>query len=199
MLKEIRPAIVLLVALTLITGLVYPLAITGIARRDLPVPGAGQPDREGRQGRRLGADRTGVRRRQLFPWPPVGDHYARPEGCRPRPSTRPTTPPTPMGSNLGPTSKALVDASKATWRSSKKENPSAAVPVDLVTTSGSGLDPRHLAGGGTVPGAARRQGPRPAGGSVSAPWSRARSRAAPSACSASRGSMCSSSISRSTR
>ena len=72
-------------------------------------------------------------------------------------------PRTPCGSNLGPTNKALIERVKGDVDKLKPENPSAPVPIDLVTTSGSGLDPAHLAGGGAVPGAARREGAQPAG------------------------------------
>ena len=68
-----------------------------------------------------------------------------------------------MGSNLGPTSKALADRLKGDVDTLKKENPSAPVPVDLVTTSGSGLDPDISPAAALLPGAARRQGARPAG------------------------------------
>lgn len=80
MLKEIRPALIILVGLTLITGLAYPLAITGIAGTILPVSGTGQPDQEGRQDDRLGPDRAGVQGRQVFPWPSVGDDDGGPCG-----------------------------------------------------------------------------------------------------------------------
>ena len=79
MLREIRPAIILLLLLTAITGLAYPLAMTAIAGVDLSVPGAGQPDREGRQGDRLRPDRAGVQGGQIFPRPPLGDAGPRPE------------------------------------------------------------------------------------------------------------------------
>ena len=79
MLKEIRPAIVFVVALTVITGLLYPFAMTGDRRGRFPLPGAGEPDRTGRQGGRIGADRAGLHQRRIFPRPSVRHGCARPE------------------------------------------------------------------------------------------------------------------------
>ena len=149
MLKEIRPAIVMLVALTLITGLVYPLAMTGIAEVMFPVPGARQPDRAGRQGRRLGADRAGVHRRQVFPRPAVGDQCAGSEGCD-QDRRRALQCGQLEGSNLGPTSKALADRVKGDVEKLKKENPSAAGPGRSGDHLGQRPRPRYLAGGGAI-------------------------------------------------
>jgi K+-transporting ATPase ATPase C chain len=140
MLKEIRPAIILIIALTLITGLVYPLAMTGIAGVIFPYQAQGSLIEKG--GKVIGSALIG----QVF----VDAKYfhGRPSATNtpdPKDATKTIDAPynavNSMGSNLGPTSKALVDRVKADVETLKKENPSAAVPVDLVTTSGSGLDP----------------------------------------------------------
>ncbi len=140
MLKEIRPAIVLLVALTAITGLVYPLAITGIA--GVVLPSAAQGSFITRNGTVVGSALIG----QAF----TSDSYfhGRPSatlGPDPADPTKTASVPynaiNSMGSNLGPTNKALVDRVKGDVDKLKAENPGAPVPVDLVTTSGSGLDP----------------------------------------------------------
>jgi K+-transporting ATPase ATPase C chain len=140
MLKEIRPAIIILVGLTLITGLAYPLAMTGIAGAIFPNQAQGSLIEK--DGKVVGSALIG----QVF----ADDKYfhGRPSATNtpdPKDATKTIDAPynavNSMGSNLGPTSKALADRVKADVETLKKENPSAAVPVDLVTTSGSGLDP----------------------------------------------------------
>jgi K+-transporting ATPase ATPase C chain len=140
MLKEIRPAIILIIALTLITGLVYPLAMTGIAGVIFPRQAQGSLIKK--DGKAVGSELIG----QVFA--DTKYFHGRPSATNapdPKDATKTVDAPynavNSMGSNLGPTSKALVDRVKADVETLKKENPSAAVPVDLVTTSGSGLDP----------------------------------------------------------
>ena len=153
MLKEIRPAIVLLLALAVITGLIYPLAMTGIAQSLFPHQANGSLIE--RNGQVVGSEL-------------IGQQFTDAKYFHGRPSA--TTAPDPadatksvaapynaansMGSNLGPTSKALAERIGQDVATLRKENPSAAVPVDLVTTSGSGLDPD------ISPAAARFQAPR---------------------------------------
>jgi K+-transporting ATPase ATPase C chain len=140
MLKEVRPAIVLLSALTLITGLVYPLVMTGIAGVLFPYQAQGSLIEK--DGKVVGSELIG----QDF----ESDRYfhGRPSATTgPDPKDPSKTVGAPynavnsMGSNLGPTNKALIDRIKADVDKLKAENPSATVPIDLVTTSGSGLDP----------------------------------------------------------
>jgi K+-transporting ATPase ATPase C chain len=140
MLREIRPALVLLVALTLITGLAYPLAMTAIAGAIFPSQAQGSLIEK--DGKVIGSSLIG----QVF----TEDKYfhGRPSvttGPDPKDSTKTTDAPynasNSMGSNLGPTSKALIERVKGDVDKAKAENSSASVPVDLVTTSGSGLDP----------------------------------------------------------
>jgi K+-transporting ATPase ATPase C chain len=153
MLKEIRPAIVLLVALTLITGLAYPLAITGIAGMLFPYQANGSMLE--RDGTVVGSALIG----QVF----ADDKYfhGRPSATNmPDPNDPTKNVDAPYnaansgGSNLGPTSKMLADRLQGDVDKLKAENPSMPVPVDLVTTSGSGLDP-HIS-----PAAALFQVPR---------------------------------------
>ncbi|MDR3468791.1 MAG: K(+)-transporting ATPase subunit C [Xanthobacteraceae bacterium] len=140
MFSEIRPALVVLVALTLITGLAYPLAMTGVAGVVFPTQAQGSLVE--RDGKVVGSALIG----QEF----KGDQYfrGRPSATTtadPNDSTK--TIPAPYNaanssaSNLGPTNKALIDRVKEDVEKLKAENPSMPVPVDLVTTTGSGLDP----------------------------------------------------------
>ena len=140
MLRQIRPAIVVLVALTLITGLVYPLAMTGIAQVIFPYQAQGSLIE--RNGTVVGSELIG----QQFD----SDKYfhGRPSATTaPDPKDPTKTIPAPYnaensgGSNLGPSNKALIDRVKGNMDKLKAENPSMQVPADLVTTSASGLDP----------------------------------------------------------
>ena len=162
MIREIRPAIILLLLLTAITGLAYPLAMTAIAGAIFPIQAQGSLIEK--DGKVIGSALIG----QEF----KDDKYfhGRPSATlAPDPNDSTKTVPAPYnaansgGSNLGPTSKALNDRVKDDVEKLKAENPSAAVPMDLVTTSGSGLDPGHFAGRRAVPGAAGRQGAQHAG------------------------------------
>ena len=153
MLREIRPALVLVLGLTIITGFVYPLAITGIAGVLFPYQAQGSLIEK--DGKVIGSELIG----QEF----ASDKYFQ---SRPSATTGPDaddpskTVAAPynavnsMGSNLGPTNKALIDRVTADVAKLKQENASAQVPIDLVTTSGSGLDP-HIS-----PAAAYFQVPR---------------------------------------
>jgi len=140
MFKEIRPAIVFIVGLTIITGLIYPLAMTGIAQAIFPYQARGSLIEKDAEV--IGSALIG----QVF----ADDKYfhGRPSATNtpdPKDPTKTIDAPynaaNSMGSNLGPTSKALAERVKVDVEKLKAENPSATVPIDLVTTSASGLDP----------------------------------------------------------
>jgi K+-transporting ATPase ATPase C chain len=139
MLKELRPAIVLLLAMTVLTGLLYPLAMTGLAQTLFPRQAAGSLIEK--DGKVVGSELIG----QVF----AGDKYfhGRPSATTDTdPNDATKTVPAPYnaansaGSNAGPTSKDLVERVKGDAATLKAENDTP-VPVDLVTTSASGLDP----------------------------------------------------------
>ena len=140
MLKQIRPAIVMMVVLTVLTGLIYPLAMTGIAQLVFPLQANGSLIVK--DGKVIGSEL-------------IGQNFASAKYFHGRIST--TSEPDPKdatktiavpyaadnssASNLGPTSKALITRVKSDTATLHAENPSAPVPVDLVTSSASGLDP----------------------------------------------------------
>jgi potassium-transporting ATPase KdpC subunit len=140
MLREIRPAIVLVVALTIITGLIYPFLMTGIAGAILPYQSQGSLIEQ--DGKVIGSTLIG----QEF----TSDKYFHGRlsaTVAPDPNDSSKTVSAPYnaansgGSNLGPTNKALIERVQGDVDKLKQENASAAVPIDLVTTSGGGLDP----------------------------------------------------------
>jgi K+-transporting ATPase ATPase C chain len=153
MMREIRPAIVMIVLFTALTGLAYPLAMTGLAQLLFPQQANGSLIVRG--GRVIGSELIG----QSFT--DAKYFHGRPSATTDTdPNDSSKTVPAPYnaasssGSNAGPTSKALVERVQVDVEKLKAENPGAAVPVDLVTTSASGLDP-HI-----TPAAAYFQVPR---------------------------------------
>lgn len=144
MLKEIRPALVLLGAFTLITGALYPAAVTGVATAAFPRQAEGSVVLRG--GQAVGSALIG----QTFTAP--GYFWSRPSATAPMPHNAAAA----SGSNQGPLNPALAEAVAARISALKTADPgqAAPIPVDLVTASGSGLDP-HIS-----PAAAAWQAPR---------------------------------------
>jgi len=157
MLTHFRPALVLLALFTLLTGVAYPLAITGIAQKLFPHQANGSLIEK--DGKLIGSSL-------------IGQNFSAEQYFHGRPSATNDTDPTDSsktipapynaansgGSNAGPTAKSLIDRVKDDTAKLRADNPDVApntpVPVDLVTTSGSGLDP-HIS-----PAAAEFQLPR---------------------------------------
>ena len=185
----VRPALVLFVTLSVLTGLIYPLAVTGIAQAAFPQQAAGSLIV--RDGKLVGSSL-------------IGQHFSdskyfwgRPSATGPMPNNASAS----SGSNLGPLNPALADAVKGRIEALRAVDPgnTAPVPVDLVTASGSGLDP-HISAAAALyqaPRVAWARGQSPGAGA--GPDRAAQRRAACSASWASRASTCCSSTWRSTR
>ena len=139
--RNLLIAVLMTIATTILLGLVYPLAMTAIAQAIFPDKANGQLVM--REGRVIGSRI-------------IGESFSSPGYFHGRPSAAGTgyDAANSAGTNLGPTSRKLVDAVKSAVAAARKENPSAPVPIDLVTSSASGLDP-HLS-----PAAALFQAPR---------------------------------------
>ena len=144
MLKMLKSTLMLFLMLTLITGVAYPLVVTGVA--SLTMPGKASGSVITRDGKAMGSALLGQ------PFSDPGHFWSRPSATGPQPYNGAAS----SGSNLSPTNPALIDAMQARVKALREADPgnNAAVPVDLVTASGSGLDP-HIS-----PAAALYQVPR---------------------------------------
>jgi len=145
--RNLIAAVRMTIVTTLILGIVYPLAITAIAQVAFPSQANGQL-----------IDRNGT----VVGSSIIGQGFSSPGYFRPRPSAAGAgyDAANSAGTQLGPTNKKLVDAVKANVEAARKENPSAPVPIDLVTTSASGFDP-HISPAAAdfqVPRVARERG-----------------------------------------
>lgn len=131
-LKQVRPAVLILLMLTVLTGLIYPALVTGIAQLAFPSQANGSLIASG--GKVVGSTLIG----QPFDDPKY--FWGRLSATSPYPDNAASS----SGSNLGPTNPALVDEVRTrivALRAADPANAAAAIPVDLVTSSASGLDP----------------------------------------------------------
>src|SRR5579871_2473351 len=128
MLKELRPAILITIVLTILTGIAYPLAVTGIAQTIFRKQADGSLI--GQNGKVIGSEI-------------IGQNFTKPEYFHPRPSQNMYAADNSGGSNLGPTNTALADRLKKDAAQFRKDNPdyTGPIPADAITASGSGLDP----------------------------------------------------------
>jgi K+-transporting ATPase ATPase C chain len=145
--RNLVTAVLMTIVTTVILGIIYPLAITGIAQVSFPDKANGQLIEK--DGKVIGSKI-------------IAQGFSSPGYFRPRPSAAGTgyDAANSAGTQLGPTNKKLIDAVKANVEAARKENPNAPVPIDLVTTSPSGLDP-HIslaAADFQVPRVARERG-----------------------------------------
>ena len=140
MLKELRPALVLLILFTVLTGVIYPFVTTGIASVLFPYQARGSLiERDGKVigSALIGQNFTDARYFQGRPSATIAADPADPSKTVAAPYNAANT----GGSNLGPTSKALIERMTSDVEALKPQNPGMRVPTDLVTTSASGLDP----------------------------------------------------------
>jgi K+-transporting ATPase ATPase C chain len=131
MFRQIRPALTVFLVLTIMTGIVYPLIVTGMAQ--LVFPGKANGSLIGKDGGTAGSEL-------------IGQNFDAPEYFWGRPSATPDFPynsSSSSGSNLGPSNPALMEAVKTRAEALQKADPEnkSAIPLDLVTSSASGLDP----------------------------------------------------------
>ena len=145
--RNLITAVLMTIVTTLLLGVAYPLVVTGLAQVLFPNKANGQLIERG--GKIIGSRI-------------IGQAFSSPGYFRSRPSAAGTgyDAANSAGTNLGPTNKKLIDAVKAAVEAAKKENPSAPVPIDLVTSSASGLDP-HISPAAAlfqVPRVARERG-----------------------------------------